>query len=925
MADCCLIKKVATVEVYENKNEVRAYGFMAGDRNTPVMEVRFKHLWGESNLSTCKLRWIIVDDVGSLLVGEVPIQSDNTALINLPNELFTGDRRMKVQLTLASCDGERILNLQQFTDLKVINNLAANEVVEPVYQILINAIYDESQKYLKELETSYTQKYGSLDSLYKSARASLEQYLITAENGGNAEFLQGYSPAHFQKVENTINDLIASKKYKVGDVVQVLGYYSAGDGSNHKRKIETTDSGFGVLLSNGLYANILIENGELNLLHLGVEVETQYNWLDNVDFTKARRNWEKLNKVARLIDTTYMTRLFTKIIIPRGDIIIDKTLHFIRPNTSGSAFSIEGFGGGHSAFGLNGSTIVCVRRENFDSEPIGVVFSGMNSSNLRDFCITSKSSKVGKFNGVKVAAVIERDTTWKYAQLNRYDNVSFINSCKLYEADYVTEIDYAQLNNGLGQIGFYSNKQEDSTFINCMFDGGENGSGIVGTVDNYCNIKTSVTFDEDVYTGYSSANNMLIKCHIYGGVAPVVLDGCWNWNFKGYLNCYNVSTSNVLKLVGKGSHTIKIDEMQVEQSHTFLGIDTRDNSNWFTYNIVVGNGTFSLPTGSDVVKIYPNCDSKYIRELDFSTADYGGNFNSYLNDLRVARSYVKNVKFKDEDGSVVTKIINIPNGQIENLAFETFKAGFEMKDLKSKIMGDYKNIELLGQGSKVVENLTINQKSNSSWEIINSSNIIINNQDEVEVYNNGVSSRGYRATVIAYAIGNCLFCELSVYIPDNLDTKLHLTFGDMNFTNELNFRYVNNIIFQDGNQRVGAFLNGRLQFDLSGVIGWSKINFMANGEINKTSSLVQADENHLLVAEYNDNKKKMQQLDTPYHASNMQKLGILDSYHNYLTELHEYEKSQNVQSDSEVMNLNILQPPVIPTGVEEYAKEYNLI
>lgn len=270
MADCCLIKKVATVEVYENKNEVRAYGFMAGDRNTPVMEVRFKHLWGESNLSTCKLRWIIVDDVGSLLVGEVPIQSDNTALINLPNELFTGDRRMKVQLTVASCDGERILNLQQFTDLKVINSLAPNEVVEPVYQILINQLYDETQKYLSQLDTLYTSQYGSLENLYVGARASLEQYLITAENGGNAEFLQGYSPAHFQKVENTINDLIASTKYSVGDVVEVLGYYEKGDGAHHKRIISATDDGSGVLLANGLYANI-IHNGEVNVSWFGAK------------------------------------------------------------------------------------------------------------------------------------------------------------------------------------------------------------------------------------------------------------------------------------------------------------------------------------------------------------------------------------------------------------------------------------------------------------------------------------------------------------------------------------------------------------------------------------------------------------------------------------------------------------------------------
>lgn len=57
---------------------------------------------------------------------------------------------------------------------------------------------------------------------------------------------------------------------KVGDVVEVLGYYQSGDGSGHKRKIEAADDGSGVQLDNSKWANI-IHNGEVNLSWFGAK------------------------------------------------------------------------------------------------------------------------------------------------------------------------------------------------------------------------------------------------------------------------------------------------------------------------------------------------------------------------------------------------------------------------------------------------------------------------------------------------------------------------------------------------------------------------------------------------------------------------------------------------------------------------------
>lgn len=62
------------------------------------------------------------------------------------------------------------------------------------------------------------------------------------------------------KVYNTIAEMQKDSKLKTGKVVEVLGYYQAGDGAGHKRVIADSDDGSGVQLENGLYANI-VHNG----------------------------------------------------------------------------------------------------------------------------------------------------------------------------------------------------------------------------------------------------------------------------------------------------------------------------------------------------------------------------------------------------------------------------------------------------------------------------------------------------------------------------------------------------------------------------------------------------------------------------------------------------------------------------------------
>ncbi|WP_308575887.1 hypothetical protein [uncultured Fusobacterium sp.] len=77
----------------------------------------------------------------------------------------------------------------------------------------------------------------------------------------------------------TIAELQSRKNLKIGDIVEVLGYYSAGDGAGHKRIIANEDDGSGVQLDNGLYANI-VHNKKVNVDWLGAKgdgVTDDYN------------------------------------------------------------------------------------------------------------------------------------------------------------------------------------------------------------------------------------------------------------------------------------------------------------------------------------------------------------------------------------------------------------------------------------------------------------------------------------------------------------------------------------------------------------------------------------------------------------------------------------------------------------------------
>lgn len=119
-------------------------------------------------------------------------------------------------------------------DLKVSSDKLKKQLAEHVL-----ALTNELNKHKTELN-DYTQE------KIKEIQATCERLIDLA----------------FNKLTkaNNILELQSRKNLKVGDIVEVLGYYTAGDGAGHKRIIKAEDDGSGVQLSNGLWANIVKSN-----------------------------------------------------------------------------------------------------------------------------------------------------------------------------------------------------------------------------------------------------------------------------------------------------------------------------------------------------------------------------------------------------------------------------------------------------------------------------------------------------------------------------------------------------------------------------------------------------------------------------------------------------------------------------------------
>lgn len=180
------------------------------------------------------------------------------------------------------------------------------------------------------------------------------------------------------KVYNTIAEMQKDSKLKAGKVVEVLGYYQAGDGAGHKRVIADSDDGSGVLLENGLYANI-VHNGEVNVIWLGLKDDDE-----NFDINS----------------------IITKIQSIGGRVVIDKAMTLY---SKSQAVLTEGID-------FKGSTIINRFSIETTASKMGIFINGALEN---DFYIKNLTLDCGKIAGKGFGFTLEEE--------NRINSITFDN------------------------------------------------------------------------------------------------------------------------------------------------------------------------------------------------------------------------------------------------------------------------------------------------------------------------------------------------------------------------------------------------------------------------------------------------------------------------------------------------------------------
>ena len=687
------------------------------------------------------------------------------------------------------------------------------------------------------------------------------------------------------KVYNTIAEMQQDRKLKAGKVVEVLGYYQAGDGAGHKRKIENEDDGSGVLLENGLYANI-VHNGDILLNWFGAKDDITYNSTNEV---KRFFGYMKTNPYCNFIipDGTFAWE--TNVFIPSNITLTinGKFVAFsskgIRIESHDGVTSTPAYTGTHDIV-ITGNGIVDARGNVFPNN-VQTPFRIYHSKNVTIENITIKN--------ISTYHAIESGGTDGLFIRNVKFKGEFINT-GLQLSDYTLEaiqIEAITPSGASGAIPYDNTPTKNVVIEGCYFGASEEGGEMYGCIgehsssssliyeniviknNTFTGVKAQKTYTKGIISLSSNYKNLSVENNEFKNCAGTSLDHRGN-------NIYNgVIFNNIIADENKESTQFSMSFVHSE-------------------NLIIMNNLFSKTRGTSIrmrgvsnnLLIINNLFSDFSLNNDTSQQSGGICIMLYGSGKGVV---IKNNTMKSSS-NYVSSPIHIPDSSLPNYKnINLDNNAYILNQLKITDYGKYmdRNEDIIYNGGVYYGGIEFSVPINYFNEIdivymIGDS--ILTKRYKITHSNNygGVQQKDIIIKDFNLGDNNGLINLMEVHLLINADynsANINLNISNSNGTYNKKIDNTND----------GGFIK------IAKIIGYNKHNRIMINPIEDIVRSLRTLENKMLID------------------------GVLDSYNSYIEDLDNYEEQQKkvLEDKAKAYELALQSNPNLT--YEEFEKTYD--
>lgn len=767
----------------------------------------------------------------------------------------------------------------------------------------------------------------------------------------------------------TIEDLKKSKKYKVGDVVEVLGYYSAGDGAGHPR--QKKPSGYtgadAVIGADGSIWGV-VHSGKVNVSWFGAKGD---GINDDAAFLKMSHNYAFILGLrvvyqkagVYLIDCSKSSNLGISL-----GYYVDfnfSTLKFKIPNwnfppvfiTQDEEYSSLTFEGSKIT---KGTTI----QSNFNKLKLSFLKLSGEVNSIKSTPYQLEEPLATTSGGCLIGRpVVERDMTKNIVEYRELTNPTIFKNLTIFEEYEGGQLDIVEKHN---YRLFHIKDRDFITFENIKFDNNEFVASRSGFYIERC---FSVTIENVINSGFAKVGEQQGVNSAWG--YPFNLYFCVDVKVKNFKNHHSNEHDWGSTIGMNNCKLISCDDcnLYAPDQHSLIQ-DLKITNSTISRSSISGDG-YRIYDNVTFIKSHPS-PNEYL--FSFRGESLTNNNNSFEGEIIVKNSRLlieSYLKFRH------FKLINFDGAtKLENSISDKFFDKFTLDNFE---------IEVVGGGIPTFSFFTFAQTEKRYFK-----NFTVKNCDfsKVSLMQSGKTNYDFvlkhqitpARNVNGYPIKPSMYIEFDnvVFSEDIFESAekrkgfSYFQYNDsLSFNTEvpkITYRNCKNVAFLFGGSGIvninncnvkNLYLGGGTQpsrkakviLNNSFASDWSSIDIPSQIAIDSTSFYIEKNtkiENvtglylqTVDLSSYHSDLKQRQtffrdnygeklgfivdvisnQLNTPYYTSKMEEQGILGKYYAYLDELHEYEK----QSNSEIMTLEIRQAPILPKVIEDFAKEYNLI